>query len=257
MSAKGSGSVVAAYQSIKDGQVLDSVNLKIDYGLGFDMHYLTSYVRAGLISCTRNPIAFFYYNPKVHSPQDVDRHMEEYAKAASDARNERIQEGKSFEQEFYEFLGKYGDRLVFYLKGWKPQLCKKIRDSRDIYDAVCYFRLGFIAGDKIVDIPYQSGEGLVMPVELKANRIDSVSKGVTGDVIDKKYAETKMSFENSICFFSGNPTNSAFRAMEEFDVIVALPKDLRSLQEIAEKTPNPIHKEGSTFKEVRYEILKK
>lgn len=192
LSSKGSSNVVEAYSAIKDGKVLDSVNLKIDYGLGFDMHYLTSFVRAGLITCSRNKIAFFYYNPQLHSKEDIDKHMEEYAKAASDSRNERVQDGKTFEQEFYDFMNQHGNRFVFYLKGWKPQVCKKIHECRDIYDAVCYFRLGFIVDDKIVDIPYQSGEGLVMPVELKANRIDSVSKGVTGDVIDHKYAEVKV-----------------------------------------------------------------
>lgn len=66
-----------------------------------------------------------------------------------------------------------------------------------------------------------------------------------------------MSFENSICFFSGNPTNTAFRAMEEFDVIMMIPKDLASLREIADKTGTPIQKEGVAFKEIRYEVLKK
>jgi len=238
--------LVEAYLRIKEGEVCDSISLKMD-GLGPDTKYLSSFLRAGLIKCRRNQIAFFFYNHRRKSEDDVSKEMAAYEERASLARQLRIDKGLSLEEEFQELLAKHGHRFVFYLRSMQPHPCFQIGEARRIPDMCLQFYLGVLVKENIVHIPYQFGRGLSVVVELKSTSKDSVSKGVTGSVVDRGIAESRIALRNSFNWFVGEPTHTGILAAEEFEAAITSLSRFQEIKGLLDRTsgkdaPPGVHK---------------
>lgn len=205
--------LVEAYKVIRAGGVHSSINLRIKFGLLEEFDLLFSFMRLGLIKAIFHEIGYFFYAPTNIREEEAQALIDAEFKVASEARKEEILKGVNLQTRLNQFLENHRSAIIWRCVEHKAQARYKIGDKTRVFDFVLYFRPFIQIRGKDVPLKYFS-KSLVVPIELKESR---GNKRASGNVVDLHILESRQIWPGS-CYpvLIGEPTDTTFKAMEEF-----------------------------------------
>lgn len=228
--------VVEAYRLIRESGIYSSIDLRIDYDLLDDYRYLLSFVKLGLIHITfMTGVGDFFYNPQVLGGEELEKALHLEREKALKTRSDMVSQGVKFEKKLKDFIEKHRDNIIWKCVDVKYQEYHKIGHKQRRFDIILYFRMYFKKGRTEIPFKYFSG-AFVVPVEVKASHR---SKIASGRVVDLHILESREVWDSVYPVVVGDPTDTAFKSLEEFTVGVVPTKFVdRFIDEHNEKYHN-------------------